>query len=384
MPAILPYLHRMLSLADIRAPLPGEPVDWPALETAWPWLAALADCPQEPEHHGEGDVLAHTKLVVGELLEGAAYAAAGEDDRQLLFLTALLHDIGKPQTTKLEDGRLTSRGHSRRGAILARRLLWQAGVDPALREQVCALIRQHMLPFFLVENDDALDRAAAVSWQTRCDLLAAQAHADARGRVSATSSELTVNTGLYEAFCEEAGCLTDRFPFANAASRFEFFRTPGRDPRYAVHEQFRCRATVLSGLPGAGKDTWVAANAAGRPVVSLDDVRRELKVAATDNQGAVIQTAREQAREHLRAGRDFIWNGTNLSKRLRSQVIDLLADYNAHVTVVSMEVPAAVHDERNQSRGARAVPSAAVERMLEQWEPADLTECHQLEVVQTG
>ena len=32
---------------------------------------------------------------------------------------------------------------------------------------------------------------------------------------------------------------------------------------------------------------------------------------ATDNQGEVIQTAREQCREHLRAGRDFAFNATN-------------------------------------------------------------------------
>jgi predicted kinase len=145
-----------------------------------------------------------------------------------------------------------------------------------------------------------------------------------------------------------------------------------------VHEDFRCQVTVLSGLPGSGKDSWVEAQGDGLPVVSLDELRRKMKVAATGNQGRVIQAAKEEAREHLRARRDFIWNATNISRRLRGQVVDLLAAYDARIRIVSIEVPAHLHDERNLSRGNQAVPQAAVEKMLEQWEAPDVTECHEL------
>ena len=43
-------------------------------------------------------------------------------------------------------------------------------------------------------------------------------------------------------------------------------------------------------------------------MVSLDDLRADLDVDATENQGEVIQAARESCREHLRAGRDFAFN----------------------------------------------------------------------------
>ena len=45
----------------------------------------------------------------------------------------------------------------------------------------------------------------------------------------------------------------------------------------------------------------------------------------TGNQGAVVQAAREKARAFLRAGEDFVSNATNVSREIRTQVIDLLA-----------------------------------------------------------
>ena len=72
--------------------------------------------------------------------------------------------------------------------------------------------------------------------------------------------------------------------------------------------------TVLSGLPGAGKDTWIAANRADHPVVSLDALRAELGVDPAGDQRAVVDAAYQRAREHLRARRSFVWNATNISR----------------------------------------------------------------------
>jgi hypothetical protein len=95
----------------------------------------------------------------------------------------------------------------------------------------------------------------------------------------------------------------------------------------------------MSGLPGSGKDTWLATNRPGLPVVSLDDLRAFLAVDATENQGEVIQAARESCREHLRAGRDFVFNATNTVRQTRKRWIDLFADYGARVELVYVEPP---------------------------------------------
>ena len=47
---------------------------------------------------------------------------------------------------------------------------------------------------------------------------------------------------------------------------------------------------------------------------------QSLDVDATENQGEVIQAAREACREHLRAGRDFALNGTNTVRQTRKRL----------------------------------------------------------------
>src|SRR6185295_6628978 len=108
-----------------------------------------------------------------------------------------------------------------------------------------------------------------------------------------------------------------------------YFRTEGRDPNYLAYDATRSQVVVLSGLPGAGKDTWIAQHAADLPQISLDAIREELRIPPAAAQGAVVQAARERARGFLRAGAGFIWNATNISREIRSQVVELLAAYHA-------------------------------------------------------
>ena len=65
-----------------------------------------------------------------------------------------------------------------------------------------------------------------------------------------------------------------------------FFRQREPNLYYVPHEDFACDVTIMSGLPGSGKDTWLARNRPDLPVVSLDDIRGELGVEPTDNQRA--------------------------------------------------------------------------------------------------
>lgn len=85
--------------------------------------------------------------------------------------------------------------------------------------------------------------------------------------------------------------------------------------------------TVLSGLPGVGKDHWIEANRPDVPVVSLDRLRAEMGVDPAGDQRAVAAAAHELARGHLRAGRSFVWNATNVSRTQRDLCTGLIAGY---------------------------------------------------------
>ncbi len=353
-------------LADLPA------LDWERLAATEPLFKAMASCPQDPVHHGEGDVLTHTRMVVEALLADAAWLALDEPEREELAWAALLHDVGKPARTVEVDGRLTAPAHASHGARIAREVLWRAGLHPHRRERVCALVRFHMRPFHALGRADPRRGTIEISLSCRADRLAMLARADTLGRIAPDNDARLEDIELFAAHCEELGCLDGPFAFAGDHSRFAYFRADGRDPAYAAYDDTRSRALVLSALPGAGKDAWLAANEPELPVVSLDALR-----ATAGSPGEVIATARETAREHLRAGRDFAWNATNLSRRLRGQVVDLLAAYRARVEIVCVEASPADIRSRNQSREqAERVPEAALERMLRRWEFPDLTEAH--------
>ena len=115
--------------------------------------------------------------------------------------------------------------------------------------------------------------------------------ADALGRVCQDQQAILDSVSLATLTFREAGCWDHPFDFANDGSRVAFFELEYRDPHYAAHEAFPCTVTVMSGLPGAGKDTLIAKHRSDHPIVSLDVIRNELGVSATENQGQVIQVA---------------------------------------------------------------------------------------------
>lgn len=359
---------------------PDYAVNWELIEEEFPQLRRMEGCPQDATHHAEGDVLVHTRMVVEALTSLPAWRALPESEREIVFTAALLHDVAKPDCTRLEDGRITSRGHSKRGAVTARTLLWGVDAPFEAREQVAALIRFHQIPFFLIDKPDGRRTLYEVSQSARCDLLALVAEADARGRVCADAQRLLDNVALFTQYAEEHGCLRGPRRFPNDHSRFLYFRKEGRDPDYPAYDDTACEVVMMSGLPGAGKDFWVAGNVPDLPVVSLDALRREMKVAPTANQGPVVSRAREAARAHLRKRQPFVWNATNVSRQMREISVNLFAAYNARVRLVYVEAPEARLYAQNRER-ADAVPAEVIRKLTARWEVPDLTEAHRVDWV---
>lgn len=374
-------LERTPLLAGLCAQLgvpvaPDWRVEWDSLHGRFDWVRDMAGTPQDPIHHAEGDVATHTRLVCEAMAGLDAFRALDDEGRLVAFAGALLHDVAKPDCTRTgDDGRVTSHGHSVRGAIAARRILWHLGMPFLLREQITALVRHHQAPFWLLERDDPRRLVATISQTARCDLLALVAEADARGRTCEDQRRILDNTELFRAYCEELSCLGTPLAFPSAHARFLYLGGRQRDPEHAPHEAFRCEVVLMSGFPGAGKDTWVAEHLAGWPVVSLDRLRTELDVDPEDPQGTVVAHAREEAREHLRAGRSFVWNATNLSRRIRAQCTRIFTNYGARIKIVYVEVPEPTLRLQNRARRAQ-VPEKVLDALLDKWEIPDATEAH--------
>lgn len=369
---------------DALTPLPGGEPDWAAISSIWSELAELSACPQDPIHHAEGDVGTHTRMVLEELAASGAWRSLDAGSRHRVFWAAVFHDVGKPGVTVFEpDGRITSPGHSRLGASIARRLLWEAGAPMALREEICGIINAHQLPFWLFEREDQAKVACKAALACLPSELLVHVAADALGRKCADRQELLDRIALSRIVFEDLGILDGPYPFANDESRYAFFEKEGRAPDYAAHEDFRCQATLVCGLPGTGKDTWIGRNLEGLPVVSLDSLRAEMGIDPRDNQGRVIQAGLERAREHLRARKDFVWNAVNVTRQNRDKVTRLLRDYGARIRIVYLEVSPETLFEQNASRAA-TVPVDAILRMARKLEPPQAHEAHQVEWIADG
>jgi len=371
------------AMCEILRHVPTPPlwkVDWEGAVRQYEILGTLAGCHQDEEWHGEGDVAVHSRMVCEALAGLEAWRLRDERERSIIFTAALLHDIGKPSKTRMEGGRIRSRGHSRKGEMLARVLLWEMGVPIMIREQIAGLIRSHQVPFFLIDRPDRERLLFELSQSVRLDYLGLVAEADARGRVCADGTRLLENIALFLQYAREEGCLDRPREFPSALSRFEYFARDDRSANYLAYDNTRVDTVVMSGLPGAGKDTWIAENLPRWKVISLDRLREEMKIAADCPQGRVVQRAREIAREFLRRGESFVWSATNTSREMRSNVVRLLRSYNARVRIVYVEAPAGELYRRNRER-KRVVPEEVITRLLNRWEPPSITEGHEVDWV---
>jgi len=375
-------LSQLLSWSFPWCPAPPDwTLDWASLQAEFDWLQSLQNCPQDPRYHAEGDVLTHTRLVCEALIALPAWRELPSIERSLLFAAALLHDVAKPAATEIEaDGSITSKGHVRQGAKMARQILWSLNVPFHQREAIVSLVQHGSLPLWFWDKPNPQRAVIKASQVIRCDLLALLAEADVRGRKCDDQLELLERIQFFREFCQENNCLFYPRPFPSEHSRFVYFQKDNGDPNYAAFDDTRFDVVLMSGLPGAGKDSWIGEYLPDWTVISLDELRQAMNISPKDNQGAVGERARAIAKEHMRAEKSFVWNATNLSRQLRSSLINVFSAYHARIRIVYLEVAWEELLRRNHSRTAN-VPEAVIGRMRDRLEVPDLTEAHQVDWV---
>ena len=154
-----------------------------------PQLHALSDTPQDPVHHPEGNVWMHTCLVVDAAAEDLRDAP--RDTQMVVVLAALCHDLGKPATTVVQDGRIQSPGHAAVGAGMARDLLSDLRIPQDTVDRVVPLVREHMYPGLSREVGDASVRRLSLRLQPATIqelVMLGRADRQGRGTVKISSS----------------------------------------------------------------------------------------------------------------------------------------------------------------------------------------------------
>jgi predicted kinase len=356
--------------------------DWDVLQVQYDWVADMKGVPQSPVHHAEGDVAIHTQMVLAALTGLPAYKALPEEAQEILWMAALLHDVEKRSTTFTEtDGSIVSPGHAKKGALTARHILYtNSDLSFTEREQIVNLVRFHGLPLWLMHKPNPQKALLEAALHVNTEWLNLLATADILGRICEDQVEMLERIAFFEAYCQEQDCRGREFRFESTLGRFRYFQQETAvSPAYLPFDDTICEVVVLCGLPGMGKDSYIRNHYKHWPVVSPDDIRRQHKLKPNDRSanGWVAQQAKEQARVHLRSKRDFIWNATNITRQMRSQLVALFTDYNARVKLVYVERPYRIWQQQNAGREA-AVPPAVLAKMLRKLEVPRLSEAQEV------
>ena len=146
----------------IKGQKPGLGIQF-LIDTAWiesfPELLAMKDSPQDPEWHPEGCVLTHTIHCMNAAADIAEREGIAGDDRLVLILAMLCHDIGKPVTlSKNNEGRFINHAHAEKGVPIAQAFLTSIGASAKIIARVLPLVKYHMVHLSLADIENVSPR----------------------------------------------------------------------------------------------------------------------------------------------------------------------------------------------------------------------------------
>jgi predicted kinase len=143
--------------------------------------------------------------------------------------------------------------------------------------------------------------------------------------------------------------------------------------------------TVLVGLPGAGKSTWINNHKEKLNMVvhSSDEIRTELLGDVNDQSknDLVFQTLHSRVKEDLLNGNNVVYDATNLSRKRRISFIQELKHISCKKVCVLFATPYQICLANNFSR-ERQVPEGVISRMIKSFDvPAYCEEWDDIQII---
>jgi len=351
------------------------------LKNQLPLLSLFEQTEQDSQWHAEGNVAIHTDMVLTALYHLLATRASHitGQKRQILILSALLHDIAKPITTRRKEingvERVIATGHEQQGlSYLALKLPGLPLAHKVIRD-VMALVGYHQMPKLLVVKNKDFGDYLQLALSADLELLYWLEVADLKGRIC---QDLNCQLELLEEFklfAQEYALWGQAEPGKALVAAIQVKNKPGEQvylDNYALqllatgqvyhldeaiaktyrHAAEHSQLYVMCGISGSGKSSWITQNLKGFVVISLDEIRKELngKRECQKSRGQVLQLAKNRLKAALAARQNVVWDATNIRKDFRKVLCDLGRDYHALITLVAFQVPEKILRENNRNR----------------------------------
>lgn len=251
----------------------------------------MQSCPQNPRYHAEGDVLAHTELVLEQFRLQRPALDLNPSEERILYWACVLHDVGKPLVTREESGRLTAGGHEYAGVHIARtELIQNSDLSPEERRAVLDIVRWHYIPFRWGKAGRPFEEYIRLSYKTDLRLLAIFSSFDFNGRIC-ENQESSVKLIEHFARKTEPEIRYHHGSFAERMKRFQQFSPLQKDAFwYALQrEDFVLAQKLLQSdstpaevrypnrihlcwhAPNTDAEAWLAQHWSDLPVIRLSD-----------------------------------------------------------------------------------------------------------------
>lgn len=367
---------------DILIFLEEEKYCFEKIEQEFPEIRELKMILQNPIFHGEGNVWEHTRRTCNALLNFPEWLNLNREEKGILYLAALFHDIGKKRCTKVQDGKIISPRHTMVGAKVFRENCYlnysmKFNISFSVREEIAFLIQFHGLPLLFMEKRNIELELLRARECVRFSLLYLLAKADGEGRICENQAEVRCTIEYFREYAKEIQCFEEKVGFANLFTRWRYFKGANIWKEQKLFDETKFPVYLMMGLPLSGKDTYIEKELEEMPMVSLDVLRQKMGISPKESSALVAARAREEAKEYLRKKHTFVWNATNMTFDIRNRIEDLCENYGARVILLYLEAPYEELLRRNQIR-ERKVPAMVIERMLHRMDMPQPTECYQV------
>lgn len=394
----------------------GEPLPFPKFRNTLHYelglLPELERTPQDAAWHAEGDVAVHTDLVLTETYRQLDVEGADAHTRLVRVLAALLHDIAKPLTTRVEiqNGRerTISPRHADRGRSYLAWKLPALGLSADIIDDVMALVGHHHDLKRVVTSPKTFFDYHRLARLAPIEKLYRLEQADMRGRHAPDVQEQLDIVELFRLEAQDRGLWNTREPFRKwretimselagfplITQEFVFAQgvldaEAGRifTPEEAIARSYSYRdahpeLVVLCGPSGSGKTSYVYQWLPDHVHVNLDGIREEITGDPLDQSenGRVMQEAKERLRAALRAKQRVVWDATNIRRQHRDTILGLGFDYHAYTQLVAFRGSGEMYARRN-ARREHDVGGSVLEKQLHAWEFPYATEAHAFTIV---
>lgn len=336
----------------------------PKLIEMTPELKPMMITPQSRSRHAEGNVARHTIMTceaVNHIVEAVPPA-----ERKLLRYASLLHDAGKPYCLiEAAPGICSFPNLQKESFTLARILLERyTQLNFREREYVLALINNHYLPLWMVENGRPFKRLIKLSLECNLETIYNLVKANYMGRHAQNLREKFELLETFKMWCTNQNLWNSK--------QWEGLLQPGSYSRFGKNAQtvkniidwFYLNDEIVDyldaqdwiinnedwqwgtliytvGPSGSGKSTWLENNYEMIDVVSTDKIRQEITgdIADQSQNDLVFNIAHERLIEALSRGEKVIFDATNLQYEHRKVFINFARKLGAHLMCLMFTTP---------------------------------------------